>query len=86
MRLERINLLVRESMLAVRRGAVGASFLTASRALTMLLTHPRAILSMMEPHTWRVISMGQVLRARAARARDRADAARAELVTEHDFA
>lgn len=68
MRLERVNLLGRDAFAAARRGAVGSSLQALARATTMFASSPRAVWSMLQPRTWRVIWMGQVLRARAARA------------------
>jgi glycosyltransferase involved in cell wall biosynthesis len=82
MRLERINLLARDAMLALRKGAIGKSILAMGRASSILLRSPRALWSMVQPHTWRIIWMGQVLRADAARAQNCRGCRREELVSE----
>jgi hypothetical protein len=71
LRLERVNLLVRDAVTELRQGAIGRSIASFARANATLLGSPRAVRSMFQPHTWRVIWMGQVLRARAARAHQR---------------
>lgn len=71
LRLERVNLLVRDALAEVRRGAIGRALTLLARASVTLLGSRRAVWSMFQPHTWRVIWMGQVLRARAARAHKR---------------
>ena len=68
LRLERVNLLVRDALTELRRGAIARSITSIVRANAMLIGSRRAMWSMFQPHTWRVIWMGQVLRARAARA------------------
>jgi glycosyltransferase involved in cell wall biosynthesis len=68
LRLERVNLLVRESLQGLRRGDIVGSIRSMGHAIATLLGSRRALWSMFQPHTWRVIWMGQVLRARAARA------------------
>ena len=68
-RLERVNLLLRDSTHLLRRGAIGRSIGSSMKAFLTLAKSPRAMLSMVQPHTWRIIWMGQVLRARAARAK-----------------
>jgi hypothetical protein len=82
MRLERINLLVRNSVGALRTGAIAASIRSMGRAIGILLSSPRAIWCMLQPHTWRIIWMGQVLREGAVRAQRRAHPTCGELVTE----
>jgi len=73
-RLERVNLLLRDSLAALRRGAILPSLVPAGRAFKTLFASPRAVASMFYPRTWRIIWMGQVLRARAARAQLERDA------------
>lgn len=68
LRLERVNLLVRESLRNLQRGAIVGALGSMGRAIGTLLGSRRALWSMFQPHTWRVIWMGQVLRARAVRA------------------
>lgn len=82
MRLERINLLGREAWQALGTGAIGSSLRSATRAIAILVCSPRAIWSMVQPRTWRIIWMGQVLRAGAARAQQLSDCDASELVTE----
>jgi glycosyltransferase involved in cell wall biosynthesis len=71
LRLERINLLIRESFRSLRTGSMRRSILSAGHALGTFVTSPRAMRSMLQPHTWRIIWMGQVLREGAARAQRR---------------
>jgi glycosyltransferase involved in cell wall biosynthesis len=71
LRLERVNLLVRDALAELRRGAIGRSLTSLARANAALLGSPRAVWSLSQPRTGRVIWMGQVLRARAARAHQR---------------
>lgn len=68
LRLERVNLLVREALTHLKRGELGGSVRSFARANAALFGSRRAVGSLFQPHTWRVIWMGQVLRARAARA------------------
>lgn len=72
-RLERINLLMRQAICSTRSGALWNALASALRAGRILAGSPRAIWSMLQPHTWRVIWMGQVLRAGAARAQRNRD-------------
>ncbi|HEY2586000.1 MAG TPA: glycosyltransferase family 2 protein [Tepidisphaeraceae bacterium] len=81
LRLERVNLLVREAITGLRRGAIACSMTSFVRANATLFGSPRAVRSLLQPHTWRVIWMGQVLRARAARAQKRRERERDRLVT-----
>ena len=70
-RLERVNLHAREALSQLRRGAVARGAHSAFDALWGTLSHPRAMWSMLQPHTWRIIWTGQILRARAAAAQAR---------------
>jgi hypothetical protein len=67
-RLERVNLQLRDSLAALRRGGLGASLVSVAGACKTLLSSRRAVTSLFQLRTWRIIWMGQVLRARAARA------------------
>jgi hypothetical protein len=71
LRLERVNLLVRDALCELKRGAIGRSIRSFVGANAALFGSRRAVCSMFQPRTWRVIWMGQVLRARAARAQAR---------------
>lgn len=73
-RLERINLHLRESLARLARGSIGPGLTSLGAAVLGTVSHPRAAWSMLHPHTWRTIWTGQVLRARAARAQARAAA------------
>jgi glycosyltransferase involved in cell wall biosynthesis len=66
-RLERVNAHLQDARDALRRGKVTSAAASTARAAGNLLASPRAVGSLMNPHTWRVIWTGQVLRARAAR-------------------
>lgn len=81
MRLERINLLGREALRSLRAGAIGSSAGATARAAGILVSSPRAIWSMLQPRTWRIIWTGQVLRAGAAQARRLSDCDSDELLT-----
>jgi hypothetical protein len=72
-RLERVNLYLREALKAIRRLAPGDFFVSAVRASAIMLRSPRAIASLFQPRTWRIIWMGQVLRARAVKAKDKSE-------------
>jgi len=67
-RLERVNLQLRSSLAALGHGSLLSSFNGMGGAMKTLFTSPRAMLSMFQPRTWRIIWMGQILRARAAKA------------------
>ena len=70
-RLERVNLHARKALSQLRHGAIGRTARSAFAAVRGTLSHPRAMWSMVQPHTWRIIWTGQILRARAARAQSR---------------
>ena len=74
-RLERVNLLVGDAAAAVRQGALGKALACAGQATGALLRSPRAVVSMFQPLTWKIIYTGQVLRGRSMRAEARAQAA-----------
>jgi len=67
-RLERVNLLLQESRSSLRKRELGRSMRSCFSALGNLAASPRAMLSLLQPRTWKIIWTGQVLRARAARA------------------
>ncbi len=65
--LERCNLDAHDALVALRRGRpITAARLALAVARSIVLS-PRVIASLLSPHTWRVIWVGQVLRARAAK-------------------
>lgn len=66
-RLERVNLLLRDALTSLSSGKILSGFGSCARAAGTLLTSPRAVWSLFQPRTWRIIWTGQVLRARAAR-------------------
>jgi glycosyltransferase involved in cell wall biosynthesis len=67
-RLERVNLHLRDSISSLRQRKVASSIASLTRAVGIVFSSPRALWSLFQPRTWRVIWMGQVLRTRAARA------------------
>jgi len=71
-RLERVNLHCRDALNHLAGGRIRRGIGALSRAVSDTLSHPRAMWSIVQPHTWRIIWTGQVLRARAARAQARA--------------
>lgn len=66
--LERCNLHLGEAARALARGRVGQAAANLGRIAATLAKSPRAVRSLLDLHTWRVIWTGQVLRARAAAA------------------
>jgi hypothetical protein len=66
-RLERVNLHIQQALAALREGKVGSAVSDFAKAARTFLASPRAICSMCQPTTWRIIHTGQILRARAAR-------------------
>lgn len=66
--LERANLYGKEGLDALRRGRLGTFFRSAGMVTGTMLRSPRAIGSLFSPFTWRIIYVGQVLRARSAAA------------------
>jgi glycosyltransferase involved in cell wall biosynthesis len=72
-RLERVNLHLRDAIGALRCGGVWRAVRSSAKAFTTLVASPRAMISMFQPHTWRIIWMGQVLRARAVRAKKKSE-------------
>jgi hypothetical protein len=70
-RLERVNLGVQEARQHLARGRIGCAIRAAAQVVRDTISHPRAMWSIVQPHTWRIIWTGQVLRARAARAQAR---------------
>lgn len=66
-RLERVHLHLQRAAGGLARGAIGAGGRDLLAAAGELLASPRALASMFQPHTWKVIWTGQVLRGRSAR-------------------
>ena len=66
--LERCNLHLTAAARALARGRGDQTAVTVGRIAATLARSPRAVRSLFDPHTWRVIWTGQVLRARAAAA------------------
>jgi glycosyltransferase involved in cell wall biosynthesis len=67
-KLERVNMHVQEAKHALVQGKFGAAAGSLKRATSTLFSSRRALGSMFQPLTWKIIWTGQVLRARAARA------------------
>ncbi len=65
--LERVNAHLQDARAALRHGRIPSAASSTFRAAGNLLASPRAVGSLMNPHTWRVIWTGQVLRSRAGR-------------------
>jgi glycosyltransferase involved in cell wall biosynthesis len=63
--LERVNLLAAAALESLGKLKLGAAAERAARATTTLLASPRAMWSLVSPHTWRIIWVGQVLRRRS---------------------
>ena len=64
-RLEKVNMHLAEARQALRHGAPGSAAASVARATGNLVSSPRAMWSLLQPRTWRVIYTGQVLRKRA---------------------
>ncbi len=77
-RLEQINLYLQEARQALRDRRPFESAQPLQRAAGTLLSSPRAMVSLLSPHTWRVIHTGKILRARAAGSHVRNRGSRAE--------
>jgi glycosyltransferase involved in cell wall biosynthesis len=73
--LERCNLLAKLALTAAGRGRLGEAARAVRQIVAKLATSPRAFRSLFEVFTWQIIWTGQVLRARAAAADRRRDAA-----------
>lgn len=69
--LEQCMLLAYEARAALARGRLGGAVRAVARGAKIVLTSPRAMKSLLSPRTWRIIWVGQVLRARAAAAQRR---------------
>ena len=69
-RLERVNLHLQDARAALGKGRVGAAIADCGLAAGTFLRSGRAVKSMFSLHTWHIIWIGQVLRARAARQGD----------------
>lgn len=67
-KLERVNMYVQEAKQAIGCGKFGAAAGSLKRATATLFSSRRALGSMFQPLTWKIIWTGQVLRARAAKA------------------
>ncbi|HWE02099.1 MAG TPA: glycosyltransferase family 2 protein [Tepidisphaeraceae bacterium] len=66
-RLERVNLHLRESLGSAVRGRPIKAIISLGRAIGCLFASPRAVVSMFQPRTWKIIYTGQVLRHRSMR-------------------
>jgi glycosyltransferase involved in cell wall biosynthesis len=69
--LERANMYGKEGLDFLRRGNVAGFTASAARVVGTLLRTPHAFGSLFDPFTWRIIYVGQVLRARSAAAAER---------------
>jgi glycosyltransferase involved in cell wall biosynthesis len=66
-RLERVNLHLQNARQALTRLNLSGTIASTARATGNLLSSPRAVLSLFQPLTWKIIWTGQVLRKRAIR-------------------
>jgi GT2 family glycosyltransferase len=64
-RLERVNLHLEAARSALRQGALAGSAGALACAAANVLRSPRAMLSLFQPLTWKIIWTGQILRKRA---------------------
>ena len=69
--LERCRQHAADAVGLVRRRRPGGAARSLAAGAVALLSSPRAVVSVFSPHVWRVIWVGQVLRARSARAQRR---------------
>ena len=60
--LERVNLHLREATSASARWKLGQAVTSFARATGTLFSSPRAVASMFQPRTWKIIYTGQILR------------------------
>jgi glycosyltransferase involved in cell wall biosynthesis len=72
-RLERVNLYLQQVRQSLREGRPGGALAAFAHATGTLLSSHRAVLSMFQPRTWRIIWTGQVLRARGGSRRRQGD-------------
>ncbi len=75
-RLERVNLQMQSARAALGQGRIGAAIGSFGQAARTLFASPRAVASMFQPTTWKIIWTGQVLRACAAREEAEAEQSR----------
>lgn len=64
--LEQCNLHARDALSALRCGRVAPAVRSIAKGAGTVLTSPRVVASLLSPHTWHVMWVGQVLRARSA--------------------
>jgi glycosyltransferase involved in cell wall biosynthesis len=69
--LEQCNMHARDALGALRHGHLSAAFKSTAKGAGIVMTSPRVVGSLLSPHTWRIMWVGQVLRARAAAAQRR---------------
>jgi hypothetical protein len=69
--LEQCNLHAQDALCALRRGRLARAAGSIVKGAGTLLTSPRVVASLLSPHTWHVVWVGQVLRARSAAAQRR---------------
>jgi glycosyltransferase involved in cell wall biosynthesis len=66
-RLEAVRMDLAESIAAMRAGKIHIAAAALAKAAGRTLVSPRAMLSLLQPQTWKIIYTGQKLRAHAAR-------------------
>jgi hypothetical protein len=69
--LEQCNMHARDALVALRHGHLGTALKSTAKGAGIVMTSPRVVSSLLSPHTWRIMWVGQVLRARAAAAQRR---------------
>jgi hypothetical protein len=69
--LEQCNMHARDLLCSLRHARLGTAARSAAKAAGIVMTSPRVVASLVSPHTWRIMWVGQVLRARAAAAQRR---------------
>jgi len=84
-RLERINLHVEAAKQSLGEGHLGSAIGSLAAATGNTLRSPRAMLSLLQPLTWKIIWTGQVLRKRAAAREDPGHANAVESLESRQF-
>src|SRR6185437_14307226 len=64
-KLERVNQCLQDGLASALRGQLVKAAQHICRAIGTLFLSPRAMGSLLSPHTWRIVWVGQVLRRRA---------------------
>jgi glycosyltransferase involved in cell wall biosynthesis len=73
--LEQCNMRARDALAALARGNLTDATESAAAVARTVFTSPRVVASLFDPHTWHIMWVGQVLRARAVAAQRREQAA-----------